>query len=182
MRGTKEPRRTIAVELLALDLDTCRRCRGTAASLDEALAAVAETLRASGAEVRLSRTVVRTAEEAERLRFVASPTIRVDGRDIALELRESACADCGELCGCDGGVACRVWVWRGREHLEAPKEMIVDAVLAAVAEGARVAPGPEEPYRMPENLRRFFEASSTRKAGGACCAPPADAAPCCGGR
>ena len=161
---TDAPRR-LEVELLALDLDTCRRCTATAASLDAALEAVLSVLRDAGVDVDVRRTVVRTRAEAEALRFVTSPTIRVDGRDIALELRESPCADCGSLCGCDGGIDCRVWVWRGREYTEAPKAMIVDAVLRGyAATGPRA---PHEAYRMPDNLRRFFDEKRTGPAS--CC-------------
>jgi hypothetical protein len=151
----------IHIELLALDLATCGRCTRTSQNLDDALQQVAETLRATDTEVTVTKTVVRTLEEAERLRFVSSPTIRVNGRDIALELRESACADCGPDCGCGGGVACRVWVWRGREHTEAPKAMIVDAILRAY--GTEVAPPARGRYRVPENLRRALQG------GAACC-------------
>src|SRR5687768_11908017 len=80
------------VELLALDLNTCRRCTGTAANIRAALASAADLLREAGAEVVLRETVVRTAEQAERLRFESSPTVRINGHDIAVEARESKCA------------------------------------------------------------------------------------------
>jgi hypothetical protein len=38
---------------------------------------------------------------------------------------------CGEACGCDGAIDCRVWVWQGQEHTQAPAAMIVDAWLHA---------------------------------------------------
>jgi Domain of unknown function (DUF2703) len=168
-------RRHIEIDLLALDLDTCGRCTGTAANLDEALASAADALREADVDVQVRKHVVRTAADAERLRFVSSPTIRVDGRDIALELKESSCKDCGSLCGCGGGIDCRVWVWRGQEHTEAPKAMILDAVLRAAEEPDRLAPAPRGPYRMPENLRRFFEGAAAKAAApiGTCCAPSA---------
>ena len=165
MTNAPEGPRRLDIELLALDLDTCGRCTGTAANLDDALASVAGVLREAGVEVGVDKTVVRTREEAERLRFSSSPTIRVNGRDIALELRESSCADCGSLCGCEGGVDCRVWVWRGREYTEAPKAMIVDAVLRAYA--AAGSPAPDETHRMPDNLRRFCDAKRPERAS--CC-------------
>lgn len=164
--ATDAPRR-IEIELLALDLDACGRCVGTSANLDEALASVAGVLRETGAEVEVRKTVVLTRDDAERLRFTASPTIRVNGRDIAPERRESPCNDCGSLCGCDGGVDCRVWVWRGREYTEAPKAMIVDAILRGYA--AAGSPAEHGSHRMPDNLRRFFHA---KRPG---------AVPCCGG-
>jgi hypothetical protein len=176
MNTAANPARTLEIELLALDLDTCGRCTRTDRNLDEAVDAVSRVFEEAGAEVRVTRRVIRSAEEAERHRLVSSPTIRLDGRDISLELRESSCGDCDELCGCEGGVDCRVWVWQGREHLEAPRAMIIDALLRAYgASPSPVAPPPQA-YRLPENLRAFFEARKPRKARGG-----AASGACCGG-
>lgn len=180
MNTLEKPTRTLSIELLALDLRSCGRCTGTDRNLEEALASVASLLRESGTEVRVEKHVVSSAEEARRLRLVSSPTIRVDGRDIAPELRESTCKDCGELCACEGGVDCRVWVWKGEEHLQAPKQMIVEAVLRAWA-----APLPDpsakaaEPYEMPENLRAFFAGVANERADGAAASECCDRSACC---
>jgi hypothetical protein len=156
--------RTLTIELLALDLDTCGRCTGTSANLDAAIATVAEVLREADVDVISHKTVVTTAAQAEQLRFVSSPTIRINGRDIALELRESNCGDCGDICGCEGQIDCRVWVWQGAEHVEAPKAMIIDAILRAYSQAWQPPPPPTKTkarFRLPENLRKFFEARST---------------------
>lgn len=150
--------REMTIDLLAIDLETCGRCTGTERNLDAAFAVVARRLARQGVEVRVRKTVVRTAEQAEALRFLSSPTIRVDGRDIALEMRESDCKDCGDLCSGGTAVDCRVWVWRGREYVEAPTELIVDAVLRAYEHGPAAAGSAAVPYRLPDNLRRFFAA------------------------
>lgn len=163
----------IGIELLALDLETCGRCKGTAANLDEAVASVADAFREAGVEVEVRKTTVRTRADAERLRLLSSPTVRVNGHDIALELRESGCDDCGSICGCEGGIDCRVWVWRGKEYPEAPKAMIVDALLRGYAMAGSPPPAPREPYRMPANLRRFFDGVEGRTAA------EAEEAPCC---
>ena len=73
----------VTVDFLYLDLSTCGRCSGTGANLDTALAAVEVVLRATGARVELRRVHVTSAAQARELRFVSSPTIRVNGRDIA---------------------------------------------------------------------------------------------------
>jgi len=144
--------RTIEIELLALDLTSCKRCVETDRNLAEAIASVADLLREAGTEVLVKKHVVTTAEQAERLRFIASPTIRINGRDIALEFKESSCSDCDDLCDCDGDVDCRVWIWQGKEYREAPKGMIIDTLLKAYAAG----PGDGNDFRLPENLRQFF--------------------------
>ena len=180
--------REVTIDLLALDLATCGRCTGTERNLDAALRTVGDRLRAQGVQVRVRKTVVTTAEQATALRFESSPTIRVDGRDIALDFRESECGDCGDLCGCSADVRCRVWTWQGEEHLEAPEPLIVDAVLRACSEGPPSPSAPTRPFRLPENLRRFFEAKqrSGSPAATACCdrstcCDPSERESCCGG-
>ena len=183
--------RQITVDFMYLDLDACTRCVGTDANLDAALAEVSRLLAAAGAEVAVRKKLVASAEQARALRFVSSPTIRVDGQDIALELRESRCESC-ESCACNGEIACRVWVWQGREYTEAPKEMIVDAILRAVYAGKQLPAGASDAVAdVPENLERFFAGKARQQTAGSesCCAPaeqasccePAEKASCCGG-
>jgi hypothetical protein len=131
--------RELVIDFLYLDLETCTRCRGTDANLEAALAQVGHVLDAAGMEVAVRKTLVASAEQAQAVGFVSSPTIRVNGQDIALELRESSCAECGEACGCDGAIDCRVWVWEGQEYTQAPPAMIVDALLRAVYGGSEHA-------------------------------------------
>ena len=178
--------RKIKIELLALDLDTCGRCMRTDRNLEAALRTAASILREKNVDVEVVKHLVTSEREAERLRFVSSPTIRADGKDIALDLRESPCEDCGELCGCKGGVSCRVWAGNGREHLEAPTEMIVEAILGAAAESPPQEKESALPYQMPENLRTFFGALSKQRSKGkpaegrvSCCGP-ATQSECCG--
>jgi hypothetical protein len=137
---------------------------------------VREVLAATGVEVEIEKVLVESAEQARALLFVSSPTIRVDGRDIALDLRESSCGS--EPCtdGCGDQIVCRVWVHRGREYTEPPVAMIVDAILAHVHAGAASsgAPGSER-YELPENLKRFFAA----RTGPSECCSPAEQESCC---
>lgn len=178
--------RSLDVELLALDLETCDRCTGSEASLDAAVAEVAEELRAEGLALHVRKTVVTSLAQAEALGFVSSPTIRVAGRDIALERRESPCGACSELAG--GCVDCRVWVYEGREYAEAPRAMVADALRRAARAPASVGQATSPRAEVPENLRRWFEARATAgataaaAAASACCAPApsaASASACC---
>jgi hypothetical protein len=157
--------RTVAIEFLFLDLSTCGRCRGTSASIDRALESIEDVLRATDTRVELRRIHVHTAEQARELRFVSSPTIRVNGRDIALELIESECSE--EACGCG---PCRVWSYGGREYTEAPVGLIVDAVLSELYARAPRADPQETAYQLPDGLARMFAAKDTGVAGGRCCA------------
>jgi hypothetical protein len=162
----------LRLEFLFLDLTTCSRCLGADRSLESALDVVREVLQATGVKLEVDKVLVESAEQARALRFVSSPTIRVDGHDVALELRESSCGS--EACtdGCGDQIACRVWVHRGEEYTEPPVAMIVDAVLGHVYSGAPPRGARQrEPYVLPENLARFFSAKtgSARSEESACC-------------
>ena len=154
----------LRIEFLFLDVRACTRCLGADRSLAAAIEVVREVLEATGVEVEVGKIHVESAEHARALRFVSSPTIRVEGQDVALELRESSCGS--EACtdGCGDQIACRVWVHRDQEYTEPPVAMIVGAILGHVDGGtpAAGASGPE-PYELPENLARFF---SARTGGG----------------
>lgn len=186
-------RATLEIEFLFLDLTTCTRCLGADRSLESALTVVRDVLEATGIEVEVTKVLVESEQQARALRFVSSPTIRVDGQDVALELRESSCGS--EACtdGCGDQIACRVWVHRGQEYTEPPVAMIVDAILGHVYGGAPApaAAGPK-PYELPANLARFFSARTRpgESQQSACCSSTeqescceADAkADCCGAK
>jgi hypothetical protein len=182
----------LQVDFLFLDLTTCTRCRGTDQSLESALEAAHELLAATGIEVKVDRIHVASAEQARELRLESSPTIRVNGRDVALELRESSCG--AEACtdGCGESIACRVWVHEGQEYTEPPVAMILDAILRGVYAGPVVTYEAEaERYELPENLERFFAGRVAAEFAAApgdvtaeappqvgCC-PPAEQRTCC---
>jgi hypothetical protein len=158
-RGKK---RNIVIDFLYLDLSVCTRCQGTDQSLDDALAEVAKVLEATGSEVVVNKINVTSEELAVKHRFVSSPTIRVNGRDIQMEVKESLCDSCGDLCGED--VDCRVWVYQGNEYTVPPKAMIIEAILKEVYGGHSSSPVEQE-YVLPENLKRYYAAINERGKG-----------------
>jgi hypothetical protein len=160
-------RRTVTVEFLFLDLSTCGRCTGTGANIETALTAIEDVLRATGARVELRRIHVQSVQQARELRFVSSPTVRVNGRDIALEPLESECGP--DACGCGPGVSCRVWRYGGREYTEAPVGLIIDAVLSELYAEATRADSLAAAYELPDNLVRLFAAKDAGAPDGGCC-------------
>ena len=155
--GQPQPKKTMVIDFLYLDTTVCGRCRATEKALDEAVFSVAVVLNAAGYEVAVNKVNIATRELAIQHRFVSSPTIRVNGKNIAVELKESLCEDCGEICG--NTVDCRVWVYNDAEYTAPPKELIVDAILREVY---RTQQGEEEPnlYQLPENLETYFIAKA----------------------
>ena len=151
------------IELLYLDLTVCDRCRSADAVLDEALQEIQPILEVDGVEVRVRKTHVQTEAQAAALGFAVSPTIRVNGRDIQMDWRESPCGPCGDLCACFGEVSCREWSYQGRWYTSPPKALITESLLREGSRGPKeIAPAaPSTAGEVPENLVRFFS----------CCGP-----------
>lgn len=152
-----QPKKPINIDFLYLDTTVCGRCQDTEKALDDAVASVAVVLNAAGYEVNVNKVNIITRDLAIQHQFVSSPTIRVNGNDIAVELRESVCEDCGDLCG--DTVDCRVWVYNGVEYTSPPKELIVDAILREVYSPHQDESKGED-YQLPENLETYFIAKA----------------------
>ena len=159
--GTPVAGKKVHIEFLYLDLNECERCQVTDSNLDAAVSAVAPVLAAAGYETVVDKINIVSAELAMQHKFVSSPTIRVNGRDMALEVTETLCGDCGDLCGSE--TLCRSWIYEGAEHDEPPTGMIIAAILRGVFGGESAAPAAEEPYVLPENLAKFFVGVTARR-------------------
>ncbi len=97
-----------------IDLETCTRCVPTGAQLKEAIKLLTPIAGALGIELVERTTVVSTPEEAMRRALLSSPTIRINGRDIAQDIRESRCESCGDIAGGGASIDCRNGTIRAR--------------------------------------------------------------------
>ena len=149
-----EARDEVKIDFLFLDLETCGRCRGTEDNLESAIDEVATVLGNAGYHVALNKTHISSMDLAIANRFLSSPTIRVNGKDISLEVTESDCTDCGDICG--DSVDCRTWTYQGEQYDVPPKEMIVRAILSEVFSPSKDCETGDVEYRLPDNLRTFF--------------------------
>ena len=179
--ATTAPTRHLQIDFLYLDLDTCTRCRATDATLLEAIQRTRSALDAAGVTVSVAKTLVASEAQARGLGFVSSPTIRINGVDIAGELVESACDSCSETCACNGGVDCRDWVWHGERSHEPPLGLIVEAIMrhAGGTDPGGATSSPPGSAGVPANLRKFFAATAADTPAANCCAVE-DQAGCCG--
>jgi hypothetical protein len=175
--ATTTPTRTLQIEFLYLDLDTCTRCRATDATLLEVIERTRPALDAAGVTVSVIKTLVASETQAQALGFVSSPTIRINGVDIAGELVESACDSCSESCACNGGVDCRDWLWRGERSHEPPLGLIVEAIMRHAGRSDPASPpvSPPTSATVPANLRQYFAATG---ADSGCCGDGVAGAAC----
>lgn len=159
--------KSVVVEYLYLDLKSCDRCIGTDNVLDEVMVTLTPTLKLAGYEVSYKKVEMETAEIAKKYQFLSSPTIRVNGSDICMSVKENSCGCCSEISGTD--VDCRVFEYNGETYEVPPKEMLAEAILQVVF-------GQSKPgcscggYELPENLKTFFEGKTNTKCscGGQC--------------
>ncbi|MCK7477131.1 MAG: DUF2703 domain-containing protein [Candidatus Moduliflexus flocculans] len=158
-------RSRLTIELLVIDLETCARCVPTDAQLKAAVKLLTPIAEALGIEFFEDTIVVTTPEEAMRRALLSSPTIRINGRDITQDVRESRCESCGDISG-GMPIDCREWYYKGKVYSSAPMPMLVEEIMKAMlAIGDLPVVEPKPLGALPENLNRFF--AGVR--GGQCC-------------
>jgi len=91
--------------------DDCPHC-------SEALIALKEVLSEEHVEADLNMTMVASEEGAEQLKFLGSPTIRMNGEDIEPGIKHRA----------DYHGHCRLYVYHEQIFDQPPKEMIREAL------------------------------------------------------
>lgn len=144
--------KSLRIEYLYLDLDTCDRCIGTDAVLDAVVNKLSPALSLAGYDVEYEKVEIKTPELAAQYHFLSSPTILVNGTDIFGEVKESDCMCCGEIAGTN--IDCRVFQANDENYEIPTEEMLADAILKSLSAGHTHK---KDPYVLPENLRQFFE-------------------------
>ena len=166
IKEARTERKTLNVDLLVIDLNTCKRCVPTGDQLRAAVRLLTPVADALEIDLRHREIVVKTPEQAKRNALLSSPTIRLNGRDIAQDIRESKCESCGELTDGDNDVDCREWHYGGKIYSAAPLPMLIESIMTAMLniDVPPVSPSPLE--KLPENLHRFF---NDKKQSESCC-------------
>jgi hypothetical protein len=156
-------RRTVTVDFLYLDNESCDRCMGTEDALEAALERVEPVLNALDVGITVRDIHVSTLEAAEATQLAVSPTIRVNGQDIQPNYIENTCESCGDLCERANNVECRLWQYRGEEHSTAPVGLLVESLVQAIApDGMRSSePRQSQADQLSSNVRDFFEGSDS---------------------
>jgi hypothetical protein len=161
-------RKALDVDLLVIDLETCARCVPTGDQLQTAVSLLAPVAEALGVELKYRAIVAQTPEEAKEHALLTSPTIRLNGRDIAADIRESVCESCGDLTDNNTSVYCREWHYRGKVYSAAPLPLLLEAIMDAMLSIDETPPiTPARLEELPENLQRYFD--NRRPQGSSCC-------------
>ncbi len=146
----------LKIDFLYLDLSVCTRCQDTEDSLDDSLKSIVELLNNIGHSVQLNKVFIETKEQAIHHQFISSPTIRLEGQDIQMDVKESHCSTCSSLTS-DASVDCRMWLYKGEEFSSPPQAMIIDAVLSKIYNPTKnIKPNEKKQYQLPANLEEYF--------------------------
>lgn len=149
----------LAIDFLYLDLNTCDRCVGTDEVLDEVIAVLKPTLQLAGYKVTQRKIEMSTLEVATEYRFLSSPTIRVNGKDICLFIEENDCACCSDIAGTN--IDCRVFRYKNETYDIPPKEMLANSILQTLFSGTENEMSND--YIIPENLKLFYQKKNLKE-------------------
>ena len=146
----------VVLELFALDTAACSPCVSAMAGLHAAAAALSHELTGSGHVVATRVVLLENPAHAAALGISSSPTVRVNGHDIALDVHEEACPSCSSVAGVS--IDCRTYEWEGQRFDHPPVPLIVDAVHQHLASGARRAVTHTLAPSQPSSVERFLTA------------------------
>jgi len=145
------------IELVVIDLSVCARCVPTGDQLQKAVRLLTPVAEALGIELQYQAIIVQSEAEAKQHALLSSPTIRINGRDIAQDIRESVCESCGDLTENNTLVDCREWHYEGKVYSSAPLPLLLEAIMGSmlnIDKEPPVTPAPLE--ELPENLEKYF--------------------------
>lgn len=148
--------KNITVDFLYLDTSICTRCQNTESNLNDSLDNIKELLNNLGFEVTLNRVHIETESQAIQQHFISSPTIRVNGADIQMDVKESHCSSCSSLAN-NTAIDCRVWTYNGEQFSAPPQGLIIDSILSTIYQTEKIELAKKKGYLLPDNLKQYFE-------------------------
>lgn len=152
---------TVTIDFLFLDLSECEWCQGTEQNLKKAIEKLSDILSLTGISLQFNKIHITSEQQAEELKITTSPTIRINGKDIQINYKESQCTACSDLCGED--IQCRVWLYQGKEYTAPPIGMIIEAVLREIFGSNDNKISNAQPKGVSQNLKKFFQGVNKRK-------------------
>ena len=136
--STGENEKVVVIEYLYLDLNTCGSCAQTEDVLESVLDELRHAFKIAGYDLEYHKVLIETAEMATAYRFLSSPTIRVNGRDIWNLVKVNNC-------GCSENID-------GTQLAEMLAEEIIKWALIPKLPSFLL-----DEYVLPDDLKRFFD-------------------------
>ena len=96
--STGKNEKVVVIEYLYLDLNTCESCV-TEKVLESVVDELHHAFKIAGYDLEYHKVLIETAEMATSYRFLSSPTIRVNGRNICNFVKENNCGYCEDIAG-----------------------------------------------------------------------------------
>ena len=99
--STGKNEKVVVIEYLYMDLNTCESCVRTEKVFESILDDLRHAFKIAGYDLEYHKVLIETAEMATAYRFLSSPTIRVNGRDICNwnSAKEKICGCCEDIDG-----------------------------------------------------------------------------------
>ena len=85
-----ENKKVVVIEYLYMDLNTCESCV-TEKVLERVVDELRHAFKIAGYDLEYHKVLIETAEMATTYKFLSSPTIRVNGRNICNSVKENNC-------------------------------------------------------------------------------------------
>ena len=148
--GTSEDKKSVVIEYLYLDLNTCERCARTEKVLKSVVDELRHAFEIAGYSLECHKVLIETAEMATAYRLHSCPTIRINGRDICTFVKENDCACCGDIAEAEVGYS------NGKIY-ESP---LAEKIAEAIIQWALVPQVPfflTNEYVLPDGLKKFFD-------------------------
>lgn len=139
-----ENARVVVIEYLYLDLNTCESSVRTEKVLESIVDELRHAFKIAGYDLEYHKVLIETAEMATAYRFLSSPTIRVNGRDICNYVKENNCGCCEDIDG------------------TSLAEMIAEEII----KWALIPKLPSfllDEYVLPDDLKKFFDGKRVSK-------------------
>lgn len=152
----------VCVEFLYIDNDECDPCTKAETIVEEVVFDINKLLEETGVVIKLIKTYVDSVEHAQEVGLISSPTVRIDGKDLQMDIQEKYCETCSDISGEE--INCRIWTYKEREYSILPKGMLIENILKHIyGTDQSTYPTATERKEVPENIKLFFEGKENKK-------------------
>ncbi|MEM5778227.1 MAG: DUF2703 domain-containing protein [Candidatus Aenigmatarchaeota archaeon] len=97
---------------------------------------VKQSLKELGIKAKIEEILIDTKNKAKKYKFLGSPTVRINGRDIQPTIKKDKCKPCEEISKIKGtkfikqecSCGCRVYIYKNKLYPYPPKGLIKEAI------------------------------------------------------